>query len=271
MSYQQQYRPTGFGILPPVVKNILIINVILFLALLAFQYKYQIDLDEKLGLPYFTSPNFRWYQVFTHMFMHAGFAHIAFNMYAVWMFGSSLENYWGAKRFLIFYLVCGLGAAFIQTCYTAYQLHLFDAVIANPTPDGYLNLVSKYTSTTHLQEFYNQWKASPNDADAISAVVRNLTQLQADVANAPVVGASGALFGILLAFGMVFPNTELMLIFFPIPIKAKYFVMLYGGVELFSGVSQVRGDNVAHFAHLGGMLFGFILIKLWQKNRNFFY
>ncbi len=271
MSYQQQYRPSGFTILPPVVKNILIINVILFIALLAFEYKFQIDLDDKLGLHYITSPNFRWYQIFTHMFMHAGIAHIVLNMYGVWMFGSSLENYWGPKRFLIYYLVAGLGAAFLQTLYTTYQLHVLDVAIANPDPESYFKLMGHYYQPTKLLDFYNAWKAAPHDPEGISFAIKNLQHLKADIADIPVVGASGALFGVLLAFGMIFPNTELMIIFFPIPIKAKYFVILYGAVELFSGVSQIQGDNIAHFAHLGGMLFGFILIKLWQKNRNFFY
>jgi membrane associated rhomboid family serine protease len=272
LSYQQQYRPSRFGFLPPVVKNILIINVIMYLALLAFEKKYQIDLNDLLGLHYFTSPKFRWYQVITHMFMHQNFAHIAFNMYAVWMFGTSLENFWGAKRFIIFYLFAGLGAAFLHTCYTGYELHAFDTVIAHPDPDGYLKLMSKYVDPTHLQDFYRQWKTTPASPEAISVAAKTLAGIQESITtNTYAVGASGALFGILLAFGMLFPNTELMLIFFPVPIKAKYFVMLYGGVELLTGVSQIPGDNIAHFAHLGGMLFGFILIKLWQKNRTHFY
>jgi membrane associated rhomboid family serine protease len=272
LSYQQPLRTSGFKILPPVVKNILIINVIMYLALWAFHLRFNIDLDDKLGLHYFTSPNFHWYQVLTHMFMHAFTpAHIIFNMYGAWMFGSALENFWGPKRFLIYYLICGLGAAFLQTCYSAYQLHAFDVVIANPEPDSYLKLMSKYVSSPSLLDFYNSWKLTPTSQEGISFAIRNLQHIQAEVADIPCVGASGALFGILLAFGMTFPNTELMIIFFPIPIKAKYFVILYGAAELFSGVSQIQGDNVAHFAHLGGMLFGFVMIKIWQKSRNQFY
>lgn len=244
----------------------------MYLALLAFEKKYQIDLNDLLGLHYFTSPKFRWYQVITHMFMHMNFAHIAFNMYAVWMFGTSLEKFWGPKRFIIFYLFAGLGAGFLHTCFTGYQLHAFDSVIANPDPESYYKLMSKYLDPAQLHDFYLYWKSNPSSASAITTAISDLSHVQESVmANSCAVGASGALFGILLAFGMIFPNTELMLIFFPIPIKAKYFVMLYGAVELFSGVSQIRGDNIAHFAHLGGMLFGFILIKIWQKNRTHFY
>ncbi len=276
MSYQQNYRPTGFSILPPVVKNILIINGILFLATAAFGARYNIDLNERLGLHYPTSSKFEWYQFLTYMFMHAkisegGIMHIFFNMYAVWMFGSVLENYWGPKRFLIFYIVTGLGAALIQTLYTGYQIHALDAVIANPDAEGYLKWMSKYYTGTGIREMFDELKKIPQQNGILTAAANDLSKLRMDMADITTVGASGAVFGLLLAFGMLFPNTELMILFFPIPIKAKIFVIIYGAVELFSGVAQTQGDNIAHFAHLGGMLFGFVLIKLWQKNRKFFY
>jgi membrane associated rhomboid family serine protease len=270
LSYQQ-FKPSGFSIIPTVVKNILIINGIMFLAMLLLDKKYNMDLMDVLGMHYPTSPNFRWYQVLTHMFMHFDFWHIALNMYGVWMFGSAVENYWGPKRFIIFYLVAGLGSAFLHTLYTTYQIHQVDLLIANPTPDGYLSMMSKNYKLSSLIDFYNAWKAAPDSGQCISIASQNLMHLRSGIADSPMAGASGALFGILLAFGMYFPNTELMILIFPIPIKAKYFVMIYGAFELFSGVSQRQGDNIAHFAHLGGMLFGFILIKIWQKDRKHFY
>ena len=248
----------------------------MFVATMAFAARFNIDLNERLGLHYPTSGKFQWYQFITYMFMHArlsegGIMHIFFNMYAVWMFGSVLENYWGAKRFLIFYMVTGIGAAVIQTLYTGYQMHALEAVIANPEAESYLKWMSKYYTGTGITEMYEALKAIPQQQGVLSAAAADLGRLRIDMADISTVGASGAVFGLLLAFGMLFPNTELMILFFPIPINAKIFVIIYGAVELFSGVAQTQGDNIAHFAHLGGMLFGFVLIKLWQKNRTHFY
>ena len=184
--------------LTPAVKNIIIINVLIYLACFVVP-----GLNDALTGYYFASPNFRPWQIVTHMFMHSqyDFTHIFFNMYALYLFGTALENYWGTKRFVIYYMTCGIGA-------------LYSAI------------------------------------------------------NTGVVGASGAVFGVLLGFGMLFPNTELMLLFPPIPLKAKYFVMIYGAIEFFLAMRQTTGDNVAHYAHLGGMLFGYLLLKYWQKKGN---
>jgi membrane associated rhomboid family serine protease len=271
MSYQQPYRPSGFTLLPPVVKNLLIINGILFLATIAFKSRFHIDLDDLLGLHYPSSPKFHWYQFFTYMFMHAGFEHIFFNMFGLWTFGYVLENFWGPKRFLFYYIITGLGAAFIQTLYTAYQLHVIDTAIATLNPESFLSLAKRYYTGEGISRIYEALKLATPPAGAVNAAVTELTTYRTFVEGISTVGASGALFGILLAFGMLFPNTELMIIFFPVPIKAKYFVILYGLIELSSGVYQAEGDYVAHFAHLGGMLFGFILIKIWQKDRSTFY
>jgi membrane associated rhomboid family serine protease len=272
MSYQQPYRPSGFNILPPVVKNLLIINAILYLAYEVFKRRYNIDLDDLLGLHFPTSPKYHWYQFFTYMFMHAGLEHIFFNMFGLWTFGYVLENFWGPQRFLFYYIVTGLGAAFVQIIYTYYQLNIIDAALATLDPDSYLKLMDHYFSGRDgIQNVYSALKENPHRLDALNVVRMDLTGLRSAIRDISTVGASGALFGILLAFGMLFPNTELMMLFFPIPIKAKYFVILYGAIELFSGVYQIEGDFVAHFAHLGGMLFGFILIKIWQKDRSQFY
>jgi membrane associated rhomboid family serine protease len=228
----------NFQSLPTVTKNILIINVLLFGATWLFM-KQGVDLTNILGLHYFAAPAFKPYQFITYMFMHGNIMHIFFNMYAVFMFGAILENVWGPKRFLFYYIFTGLGAAAIQLLVYYYQL----MPIMDQT-NTLLHEAKNYALQSQIIEQRNQY----------------LNQFI-------VVGASGSLFGLLIAFGMLFPNTELMLMFIPIPIKAKYFVAGYGLIELFSGISNNPTDNVAHFAHIGGMLFGFILLMIWRVRK----
>lgn len=244
----QNFRPTN-NALPPVVKNLIIINVIMLLATYVLNMR-NIDLTTILGLHYFESPDFRPYQLVTHMFMHGGFMHLLFNMFALWMFGRVLENVWGAKRFFIFYFVTGLGAAVF---YTFVNFIEFQYIASKLTPETVQDIM------THGADILNQGQNYVGQAGKLNLML-----------NTPTVGASGAVFGILLGFGMLFPNTELMLLFPPIPIKAKYFVAGYGAIELFSGLTN-SGGNIAHFAHLGGMLFGFIMIKYWNRNTTHFY
>lgn len=273
------YRPSGFSILPPVVKNLIIINGLLFLATMVLP----IDLIDILGLHYFASEKFRVYQLITYMFMHGGMAHIFFNMFAVWMFGNAIENLWGPRRFLAYYLITGLGAAFIHYLVVHFQMLPILAVIndylANPDPDkltafldsGYFKIASSEIMQNYnvFRSEYNFLLQTGNIEKAMNLSVEFLAQYKTDYLNAHVVvGASGSLFGILLAFGMMFPNQQIFLLFFPFPIKAKYFVMIYGAIELISGLRGSPEDNVAHFAHLGGMLFGFLLIKIWQTRRT---
>ncbi len=248
----QQFRFGHFNYLPPVVKNLLIINGLFFVATFLLGGKFGIDLTRYLGLHYWTSHFFMPHQIVTHMFMHGGLAHIFSNMFALWMFGSVLENVWGPKRFLLYYLVTGIGAAVIFNLTKMYDVwHLSQAL----SPEG-LELVKN--------EGWKAWEEGKNFTDPA------LAKLNATL-NGPVVGASGAVFGVLLAFGMLFPNTYIYL-YFAIPIKAKYFVMGYGAIELFLGIQNNPGDNVAHFAHLGGMLIGYFMIRYWNKrNRNTFY
>lgn len=222
----QQFSPTGFKVLPTVVKHLLIINVLMYLAAITLT-RFHIDLTEYLGLHFFKASHFQPYQLITYMFMHANFGHLFFNMFALWMFGNTLENIWGSKRFLLFYLVCGIGAGLCQELvqYIQYSTSLANYATVNMgghivTMDAYLNMMNT-------------------------------------------VGASGAIYGLLLAFGMMFPNS-LIYFYFLIPIKAKWFIIGYAVIELVSGLTGV--DNVAHFAHLGGMLFGLLLILYWQKN-----
>jgi membrane associated rhomboid family serine protease len=202
-------------------------------------------------------------------------------MFALWMFGTVLENYWGGKKFLIFFFVTGLGAAFIHTLSGWYELHRLEGVIdtyaAGPNSLDFLTVIKKnamYIPNEALREidiFFTHWENNPGDPLLTSQSVGYVQQLQKFKMDVPTVGASGAVFGVLLAFGMLFPN-QIILLFFAIPMKAKYFVILYGLVELYAGISNNPGDNVAHFAHLGGMLFGYLLIRYWKsKNRNYYY
>lgn len=250
MSYQQ-YRPNSFSVLPLVVKNLLIINALFFLATLVFQNQFNIDLSDTLGLHYPQAELFRPWQLVSYMFMHGSFMHLFFNMFALWMFGNTLENLWGSKRFLIYYMITGIGAGVIQMIVTYFRL---SSLYSQISPED-LNFI--------MTKGYEILQEGKNFIDPVSAEINAML-------NTATIGASGAVFGILLAFGMLFPNTMLY-IYFAIPIKAKWFVILYGAAELFSGIANSAGDNVAHFAHLGGMLFGFIMIKYWQKKSNRFY
>ena len=235
------YRPGNFNELPVVVKNLLIINGLLFLATVSLS-NLGIDLVKIFGLHQFQSNDFRPHQLITHIFMHGSFTHLFFNMFALWMFGKILENIWGEKRFLIYYMITGIGAAFIHLLISQYQI----ISISNQIPELVsIAIEGKYNPSIPLS--------------------KKLTQLIIT----PTVGASGAVFGLLLAFGMLFPNA-LLYLYFAIPIKAKYFVIGYGILELYAGISNNPADNVAHFAHLGGMIFGYILIRYWKKNTTIY-
>lgn len=226
------FRPTGFSVLPTVVKNLLILNVLFFLATIAAETVLRIDLSDYLGLHYIGASDFQPFQLVTYMFMHGNFGHLFFNMFALWMFGNTLERIWGPNRFLLFYFVCGIGAGLTQ--------ELVQYIQYVTTLEGYENVRIAANQIIPMSEYLNM-----------------LTT----------VGASGAVYGILLAFGMMFPNSTIY-IYFAIPLKAKWFVLIYGVIELFSGFTSV--DNVAHFAHVGGMLFGLILILYWKKKGNLY-
>ncbi len=241
------YRPSGFSMLTPVVKNLLILNIACFVIGCVLEY-IGFDISNDLGLHYVKSPSFRPIQFVSYMFMHANFEHIFFNMLALWMFGNTLENFWGSKKFLIYYLATGIGAGIVQVL-VAY-IHLQTFVITDEMWDLVL------TQGDDLLRSGRNW--IDDTLGSVNGIVNGST-----------VGASGAIFGLLMAFGMLFPNAEIYL-YFAIPIKAKWFVILYGLIELFSGLRNSIGDNTAHFAHLGGMIFGFILIKYWQKHGTHF-
>lgn len=241
----------GFLALPPVVKNIILINILLLLATWTVKGVFGVDLTGILGLYYPKSEQFMPLQILTHMFMHANFWHLFFNMYALYIFGGVLENVWGPKRFFIYYMVCGLGAALVHESVIMFQ---YTRIMNSISPDQLQIVLNDGTA------YLNEGKVFTNE------IMKELQMLL----NVPTVGASGAVFGILLAFGVLFPNTQLMLIFPPLPIKAKYFVIGYGAIELYLAVTQ-PGSNIAHAAHLGGMLFGYILIRYWRKTTNTLY
>jgi len=235
--------------IPPVVKNLLIINVLFFAATYVLQSK-GINLASYLGAHYFDAPNFKIWQPITYMFMHGGFTHILFNMFALYMFGGVLESRWGPKRFINFYLITGLGALALQWAVQAFEVY---QITGSPVNHGLIPLESL------AQGMFNPSQFSESQASILHGIYF-----------APMVGASGAIFGLLVAFGMLFPNTEMYIMFIPVPVKAKYIIPVYIVLELFLGVASFQGDSVAHYAHLGGALLGFILVKLW-KDKNSFY
>jgi membrane associated rhomboid family serine protease len=223
-------QPQRFNVLPPVIKNLLIINGLAFMATLVFG-QMGFDIIRQFGMYIPQSQQFAPYQLVTHLFLHANMSHIFFNMFALWMFGNALENQWGSQRFLIFYLVTGLGAAMCHLGVNVYE---------------YYHHMALYEMT------------------GSEASLQSLRMLEW----VPTVGASGAVFGVLLGFGMTYPNQKIYL-YFLMPIKAKYFVLGYGLMELWSGFAQAS-SNIAHFAHVGGMLFGFLLIRYWKSTQRRF-
>lgn len=217
--------------LPPITKNLLIINVLCWMGTMALA-KYGIDLHKLFGLHFFLAPSFRLWQLVTYMFLHEGFQHIFFNMFAVWMFGRIMEVQWGYKRFLWFYIICGIGAGLMQELV---QLFQYEITLASLGDEITPQLIQKF------REYMNAF----------------LT-----------VGASGAVYGILLGYGMTFPDNQIFIIPFPFPIKAKWLVIGYIVLELGLGIRDSAGDNVAHFAHLGGMLAGFLMILYWRHKER---
>lgn len=237
-------RPESF---PPIVKNLLIINILVWVAQLIFDQQY--DLSGKLGMWPVQSPHFNPYQIATHMFTHASyevdqfgnrsiiFFHILFNMFNLWMFGRILENVWGSKRFLFFYLACGVGAALAHMAVQYFEYKEVYAAIQQARELGYTDIATRIEDAPRY-----------------------------------VVGASGAVMGVMVAFALLFPNTELYFMFLPIPVKAKWIIIGLVAIDLFFGLNPYQNDNVAHFAHLGGALTGFIIVMIWNKtNRRTMY
>lgn len=282
-----------FSDTPPVVKNFIYLNIIMFLTTLFLGSQFHINLSSILGIHYYQSELFKPYQIITHMFMHASIPHIFFNMFGLWMFGRILEGVWGSKRFFIYYFITGIGAITLNMVVQHFELiqlsNFAKDYINHPGVVPFENFVEKYGLVADnggfinrflnifssqqpdaLSDFINKFRDHPENQYYIDQSVLFVREYFTDAFNGPTIGASGAIYGVLLAFGMLFPNTELMFLFIPVPIKAKWVVIIFAAMEFFTGLSQ-PGSNVAHFAHLGGMLFGFILIKYWNSKRTNFY
>jgi len=275
----REFRPGRFQILPTIIKNLLIINVLVFIAQQTVEKGSNPDLlNDLFALHTWQSPLFKPWQFITHLFMHGSIGHIFSNMFALWMFGSVLENLWGPKRFLTFYLICGLGAALMHMTVLYFEtnslLNNYNALVQHFNFDNFENF---YTSR-HIGDYYpstldilNQWKINPGSSSAAQQAYELSRQFVGGQINEPTLGASGAVFGCLAAFGYLFPNTYIYLYFF-LPLKAKWFVIIYAGFELVMALQNSAGDNVAHFAHLGGAIFGLAMVYFWNKtNRRTLY
>ncbi|MDI1256361.1 MAG: rhomboid family intramembrane serine protease [Flavobacterium sp.] len=254
----------------PTVKQLLIINVMVFIAAQFIE-----PIDNLFALHYFENNNFQIWQLITHMFMHGSVMHIAFNMFALVSFGSVLERFWGTKRFLFFYFSCGFGAAVFQMGVNYFEIHqtLKAAADLNLSSDAIRQILNfnivegQYYSGTLLEDalkpfLENLGKLQLLNQENFNALFEATKQSQGQM-----VGASGAIYGLLIAFAFMFPDAELAMLFIPVPIKAKYFVPIIVLIDLFLGVTSFSGDNVAHFAHIGGALIGFIMMWTWRNNR----
>ena len=259
--------------LTPMVKNLLIINVVIFVLSALFR---SIDIDSIMAMYRLDSTYFRPYQIFTYMFAHADFMHILFNMLGLMFLGISLEMVWGSRKFLAFYLITGMGAGIfyagigyfesrgLQSDLNAYKtqpsVESFSVIIG----ENRQQLARYGFDVQNLYNFISEYEQEPAKYQATSVTFINQIEERLITYNpGRVIGASGAVYGILMAFGLMFPERQLMLLFPPIPIKAKYLVLILGGIAIYMGLSRNAGDQVAHFAHLGGMLFGFLMVKFF--------
>ena len=232
--------------LPIVTKNIILLCALMLLVTSVFPL-----LEPHLACYYYQSGDFRPWQLVTYMFMHANVFNLFFNMMGLLFFGGQVEYYWGARKFLNYFLVCGLGAVVLHQCWTAVEIHQLAQYVQ---PENFAKLL----------EQGKEMRIASNHPD--------LPMLQRifEVLNTPMVGASGGLFGIMIAFAVMFPNAEIYLLFFPFPVKAKYLITIFAVVEVFAGLSNSASDNVAHFAHLGGLLTGLIIVLVWRKRGKLF-
>jgi membrane associated rhomboid family serine protease len=262
-----------FNRITPVVKNILLVNVGIFL----IQSFLKLPLSDIFGLRVVFADDFAPYQFLTYMWIHGNFGHLLGNMFAVFIFGPILEQVWGPKRFFTFYLITGIGAAAIFGLADFAEKYPMkkdaDSYLANPNPDDFSLFIVDHKSVRYnvavLADFADEFYDHPTDKEYIAQSREIVKVMYTQTANVPMIGASGAVFGILMAFAMLFPNMQLMLLFPPIPIRAKYLVFFYAMFEIYSEINRSAGDNVAHLAHIGGMLIAFILLKFfWHKTSN---
>lgn len=278
-----EFRPSRFEILPSLVKNLLIINGLFFLAQNTFGGpNSSFSLENMLALHSWQSSLFRPWQLITHMFLHGSLSHLFFNMLALWMFGAVLENVWGSKRFFTFYMICGLGAALMHLLFlswemmpmikdygTIFQQH---SLGNRAQAEAMVNFITKYpVGFRNTGELVSVMRSNPDNPELLSKVFERVTSYYQESINTETIGASGAVFGILAAFGYLFPNTYLY-VYMLIPVKAKWFVIFYGAIELYEGIKNSAGDNVAHWAHIGGALVGLLIVITWNRtNRKTLY
>ena len=264
-----------FTHITPAVKKLLVLNGSMLL-LSAFAFP---SMDRYLALHYLDSSYFLPTQFFTYMFMHGGMWHLLSNMLGLIVFGNLLERFWGSRRFLAFYMMTGIGAGVLYSGVQLFKMgdmkSQIEAYRSTPTPQAFNIFLLEYSPRLRQQLLYNgyidSYEEAPEDTQIIEQNIQAMRNLYEEKANIPMVGASGAIFGILMAFGLLFPNTELLLLFPPMPVKAKYLVIFYGAYEIYSEFTSRAGDNVAHLAHLGGLLVGFIIVKYWQRKSKHFY
>lgn len=232
------------------IKHLIIINVIVFIA----PQLLQLDFTNILALHFPKNEHFGIWQYVSHMFMHGSFAHILFNMYGLWAFGTPLEQMWGKQRFLFFYFSAGIGAGVIYTLVNYYQFNgIYELFInAGVNPNEILSILEK---------------GSTNDARVVNAITQEQFNKISSLYNTPAVGASGAVYGVLVAFGLYFKDAKLALLFFPVPIAAKYFIPIMILGDLFFGMTKYSVGNIAHFAHIGGALIGFLIAYYWKRNQ----
>jgi len=255
----------------PIVEVLIFLNIISLFA----QYFLGINMIEIFGLRYFESVYFRPYQIVTHLFVHASFLHLFNNMFALYTLGPVLETTLRPKRFLLFYLFTGIGAAALSSLVQYADIHristLYHEYCANPNPDRFQSYIGHFSQSIYrlYYNFSNSFFNFPTDVGYIEKSKSIAKMLYLLKVNIPTVGASGVIFGILVAFAMLFPNAELFLFFIPIPIKAKYFVLVYSVYELYASLEMNSSDNIAHIAHVGGVLFGYLFIKMWKKKAEF--
>lgn len=260
----------------PTVRNLMLANLLVFLA----QENIRLDPSiTQLGSVFpFGSPNLHFWQFFTYMFMHANWGHLFSNMFGLLVFGPLLEQRWGGQRFLAFWLMCGVGAGLLYNGVRTFEVHKLEVayheVISAPTAGDY----NQFMELSGLKQPADEaaaaaFERNPNDVQLKQAIVQHITEVYEAIHDSPygMLGASGALFGVMFAFAYLFPNTEMFLLFIPFPIKAKYLVFFYALYELYSGVHRTPGDNVAHYAHISGMLVAFIILKFWESGRSRFY
>jgi membrane associated rhomboid family serine protease len=273
----------GFHI-TPVVLNLIILNAILFFGVYIIDSKFGSQIENHLCLYPVSSGLFKPYQLITYGFLHANIQHLFFNMLGLWSFGTMLESVFGAKRFLIYYMVCILGGAVLHNGIQYVKIHKTENAIGqferDPSVATYRQVLysqfEEYTTIPENQiafdEFCAAWekdKAPDHQHFFVEKAKDDFYQLKKYKSSTPMIGASGAVFGILLGVGLILPNALLTMLLFPISIKAKYFVIIFGALEFYWGINKVPGDNVAHFGHIGGMIFGMILILYWYKNTIF--